>query len=209
MAAINSMFGSVQPAILTFPSERPVFLREYASQMYGVTPYYLSKTIVEAFLVASQMVLVVLILYWTVGMDGDFLILAVTLFLIGLSSSSVGLLLGCSIPDIKTAMEVTPLAFVPQILFAGFFIEMEQIPVFLRWIQYVSGLKWGMNMILANEFGSRYDGADHPRAVAMLEGNDVEEDLIWFYAVILVALIVIFRTVACIKLKSTAGSVYR
>ena len=32
-------------------------------------------------------------------------------------------------------MEVTPAVFVPQMLFSGFYIKMEQIPAFLRWIQ--------------------------------------------------------------------------
>eukprot|EP00969_Alexandrium_andersonii_P132902 5877610-Alexandrium_andersonii.AAC.1 len=39
--------GSAQPILLTFPSERPVFLREYAAKQYRVTPYFLAKTLVE------------------------------------------------------------------------------------------------------------------------------------------------------------------
>ena len=55
------------------------------------------------------------------------------------------------IEQIKTAMEAAPAVFVPQMLFAGFYIKMEQIPVFLRWLQYICGLKWAMNIALANE----------------------------------------------------------
>ena len=39
----------------------------------------------------------------------------------------------------RTAMEVTPAVFVPQMLFSGFYIKMEQIPAFLRWIQVPLG----------------------------------------------------------------------
>jgi hypothetical protein len=45
--AIAAMFSSAQPVLLTFPLERPVFLREYASNMYSVVPYFISKTLSE------------------------------------------------------------------------------------------------------------------------------------------------------------------
>ena len=52
---IYAMFECVQPAILSFPAERPVFLREYASQMYGVVPYFLSKTVREVLTFAAKL----------------------------------------------------------------------------------------------------------------------------------------------------------
>ena len=33
--------------------------------------------------------------------------------------------------------------FVPQLLFAGVFIQAEQIPIWLRWLQYTCALKYG------------------------------------------------------------------
>ena len=35
-----------------------------------------------------------------------------------------------------------------QMLFAGFFIRTSQIPVFLRWAQYVCVLKYSINLLL-------------------------------------------------------------
>jgi hypothetical protein len=72
MVGINAMFGSVQPAILTFPSERPVFLREHASQMYGVVPYFLSKTIVEFVLLIGQVNVALCIAYFMMGFHGRY-----------------------------------------------------------------------------------------------------------------------------------------
>ena len=43
-------------------------------------------------------------------------------------------------------MEVTPAVFVPQMLFSGFYIKMEQIPSFLRWIQ-VRHLTWRLSCL--------------------------------------------------------------
>lgn len=208
MVGINSMFGSVQPAILTFPSERPVFLREYASKMYGVVPYFLSKTISELVLLVLQIHCALLVSYFGMGFHGTFHVHFAAYFFIGLASSSVGLFLGCSISNIKTAMEVTPLAFVPQILFAGFFIKMEQVPVVLRWLQYICGLKWGMNIAIANEFGTM--GVDLPGDIKerFFESNDIDESLLFVYVAVLVVLIVAFRSLSMWKLKSAANTLY-
>ena len=51
----------------------------------------------------------------------------------GVASSSLAIILGCLVSDVKQASEFGPLLFVPQILFAGFFIKNSQIPIWLRW----------------------------------------------------------------------------
>jgi hypothetical protein len=47
---------------------------------------------------------------------------------------------------VKDVTELAPLLFVPQILFGGFFIRTSLIPVWLRWAQYVCGMKYGALM---------------------------------------------------------------
>eukprot|EP00930_Biecheleria_cincta_P037390 TRINITY_DN2565_c0_g2_i2.p1 TRINITY_DN2565_c0_g2~~TRINITY_DN2565_c0_g2_i2.p1 ORF type:complete len:619 (-),score=111.21 TRINITY_DN2565_c0_g2_i2:13-1830(-) len=202
MVGINSMFSCTQPTLLAFPSERPVFLREYASQMYGVVPYFLSKTVVEIVLLGLQCTIVWLIDYWMMGFRGNFLVHLGGSVLIGLSCSSLGLMLGCSISNVQTAVEVAPLALVPQILFAGFFIQMEQIPEALRWLQYLCSLKWGMNILLVNEFG------DDEVGMKMLERNDVNKDDVGLYVGILCLLIVLFRFVGMLLLRSKGRTLY-
>ena len=57
-------------------------------------------------------------------------------------------------------IELSPLLFVPQLLFAGFFIKTDQIPVFLRWAQYLCSLKYAINLILCIEFDVGNDSCD-------------------------------------------------
>ena len=54
MVGLMSMFGTAQPALLSFPEERPVFLREYSTNHYSAGAYFLSRFTMEAFLTASQ-----------------------------------------------------------------------------------------------------------------------------------------------------------
>ena len=46
---LGAMFGSAQPLILTFPFERPVFMREYATGSYGVSRHDIAATWVAFF----------------------------------------------------------------------------------------------------------------------------------------------------------------
>eukprot|EP00965_Chrysotila_dentata_P142909 4722491-Pleurochrysis_carterae.AAC.3 len=55
--------------------------------------------------------------------------------------SGIAFLLGVAVSDVETATALSPLILVPQILFAGFFIESDQIPVWLRWAQWLCVLK--------------------------------------------------------------------
>jgi ABC-2 type transporter len=54
MAMLMSMFGTAQPALLAFPEERPVFLREYSTNHYSVVSYFLSRFTMEAFITLMQ-----------------------------------------------------------------------------------------------------------------------------------------------------------
>mmetsp|Transcript_33844 Transcript_33844/g.88057 ORF Transcript_33844/g.88057 Transcript_33844/m.88057 type:complete len:112 (+) Transcript_33844:548-883(+) len=61
-------------------------------------------------------------------------------------------MIGSAVPNVKKGMELTPLIFVPQLLFAGFFVKIDLIPEVLRWLQYVCFLKWGLNAMPVAEF---------------------------------------------------------
>jgi len=204
MVGINAMFGCTQPALLAFPSERPVFLREYASQMYGVIPYLLSKTAVELVMLILQVFEMWLINYWMMGFHGNFFLMVGGSALIGAASASLGLLLGCTVPDVKTAIEIVPAVFVPQILFAGFFIKMDQIPVVLRWLQYVCSLKWGMNVLLIAEF----DKSGNSGGAKLLDQNNIEPTHLTLYILILFGVIVVCRLAAGMLLLKKAKTLY-
>mmetsp|Transcript_24709 Transcript_24709/g.69772 ORF Transcript_24709/g.69772 Transcript_24709/m.69772 type:complete len:156 (-) Transcript_24709:206-673(-) len=145
-----------------------------------------------------------LIQYWLVGYQASFIILLLELFLIQVVSASYAFLIGAIVSDVKQAQELAPLVFVPQLLFTGFFIKIEQIPESIRWVQYLCSLKYGLNLAMITEFGGSHCAPGGPIAVeqcqGLVAGNDVEEDLAWLYVVILLAIFVVFRTGSLITL---------
>jgi ABC-2 type transporter len=54
MVSLMSMFGTAQPALLAFPEERPVFLREYSTNHYSVISYFISRLTMEAVITGAQ-----------------------------------------------------------------------------------------------------------------------------------------------------------
>jgi ABC-type multidrug transport system permease subunit len=146
------MMGAAQPTILTFPSERPVFLREYAARQYGVLPYFVSKTIVELPVVFMASVIMFLIAYWVMGFHGNFLALVCYSWLLGVASSGLSLIVSAGVASVEKAIQLAPMALLPQMLFSGLFIPVDEIPDSLKWVQYLCPLKYAINLMAQAEF---------------------------------------------------------
>ena len=54
MILMMSMFGTAMPTLLSFPEERPVFVREYSTNHYGVVAYFMSRLSMEALITFLQ-----------------------------------------------------------------------------------------------------------------------------------------------------------
>ncbi len=211
MITISTMMGSAQPIMLAFPFERPMFMREYTTGTYGAVPYFLSKLAWELPLTLLQTLAQFLLAYFLVGFQGSFIYIVLASWGLALAAGSTAVFIGCGIKDMKTAMEVFPLLFVPQLLFAGFFIKTEQIPVFLRWAQYLCSLKYSMNLIIIAEFDETLDsckGAAAENCELILKENDIRKEDWWIYLLILMVLFVSFRVVAAHVLIRNARRFY-
>jgi len=199
---IGTMFGAAQPLLLQFPSERPIFLREYAANMYGTIPYFLAKMVVElpvAFLTALENWA---ISYWIMGLSGNFFYLVIIGWAMTLTASSTALFVSCSVANAQSAQELAPLIFVPQILFTGIFVPISLVPIWLRWMQYVASLKYAINLACIVEFES-VPGGD-----TLLTTMDIQKDKAWLYILILASIFAGFRILAMINLRRKASFVF-
>lgn len=120
MVLISGMFGQAQPVMLSFPYERPMFMREYSTgtckyllrapvaarvidclspplspiSLDGVVPYFLSKIFLELPMTFMQSLITLLICYYMIGFQGEFMVLTAAMFGLGVCSCSVALCLG-------------------------------------------------------------------------------------------------------------------
>eukprot|EP01063_Lacrimia_lanifica_P004683 TRINITY_DN12671_c0_g1_i1.p2 TRINITY_DN12671_c0_g1~~TRINITY_DN12671_c0_g1_i1.p2 ORF type:complete len:682 (+),score=283.16 TRINITY_DN12671_c0_g1_i1:47-2092(+) len=202
---IGGMFGLAQPTLLAFPLEKPVFLREYATGTYRALPYFASKLLVEIPMAIAQSVVLFMVTYWLVDMQGNFVYLVLATALLGLVSASVALLIGSVASNAQVAIQLSPLIFVPQILFSGIFIPNNMIPDYLRWIQYLCSLKYGINLVSIVEFGTVPEGVQNHtvaemETAMMLDKLDIKTDWQWYYFLIMIGCFTVFRLVAFVVL---------
>lgn len=166
----------------------------------------------------------VLVSYWLEALQGSFILHVVAMWLLGLAAASTALCAGCIAKSAKDAVEATPAIFVPQILFGGFFIKITQIPEWIRWAQYICSLKFAINLHMIIEFANGacdgdpkvYKGLMGPPVPgapaltrkqacdSMLEQNDVEPELWWFYGLVLLGIFLGFRLIALVLLTRRA-----
>ncbi len=106
---------------------------------------------------------------------------------------------------------MAPVLFVPQMLFAGFFVKISQIPIFLQWAQYLCSLKYAMNLILMIEFNadlSSCQGAAEANCHRILVANQVKPHLWYVYVLLLAGLFLAFRITGAILLTIRANRFY-
>eukprot|EP00435_Cladocopium_sp_Y103_P048001 s455_g14.t1 len=211
--AIGGMFGAAQPLLLKFPLDRGIFLREYATQTYGAAPYFISKSVVELPQTFLNAAVTWAAAYFLMGLQGSFIMYVLIFWLTGIAAASTALLVGCIATNAEVAQQAAPAVFVPQLLFAGFFITSEQIPIWLRWAQYLCALKYGMNLNIMNEFGAD-TVKDWPIAqqeyvkVAIIERNEINVDHGWIYAGVLLGIVAVVRMLSVFALAKRAAAFF-
>merc|ERR1719263_1835471 len=141
---ISTMFGVAQSSLMEFPKDRPVFLREYSTNHYGVIPYFLAKFTADCFKVFFQVLAQLLAAFFLMGFQMNFFLFLALNFTLAIASTSIGIFIGSSVEDPNVAQELMPALIVPQLLFAGFFIPSNMIPEFLRWAQYLCSLTYAI-----------------------------------------------------------------
>jgi len=210
MVQLSAMFGTAQPALFAIPEERPIFLREYSTDHYSAGAYFISKFTVEAFITFLQILVQNLINYFLIGFTASFLLYTAIIYALSMASTAVAVLLGCSVSDAKMAQELLPLLFVPQMLFAGFFVAIELLPSWLRWVQYICSLTYGVRLGLLGEFQECASGDDlaATNCRRILSNVNADADDKWWYWLVLISLFVVLRVSALFVLKRKASTFY-
>jgi len=124
--------------------------------MYSVSAYFWAKIFSE--LPSSFLTPVVFgsINYFLIGFNTMFwykfpLFLGI-LFLIYNASGGYALIIGTLFSDKQLAVTLTPVLIIPFMLFAGFFVNQDQIPNYLIEFQYLSIFKYGYQALMLNEY---------------------------------------------------------
>ena len=197
--------------------ERNIVRREYMSDV-RLSSYICSKLAVQTLLAIVQCGLMLTVFVLTIGTPEKGVIfpnatieMMITLVLITVSSSSLGLLVSSLVKNTDRAMVFAPIILIPQLLFSGILFKLEGVTEILSWV-CVS--RWGMqafsntanlNGVLWNSLSLKYKSEDMLQQAYDLNKNTLYAhsagNLLGTWAVILLT-IVIFCLISATVLRS-------
>lgn len=160
-AAVNA-FATAMVAMMAVMSRAAVlhtelatYRREHLGRMYSTATWVLANTLAELPLAAVLPWLFTAPMYWTVGLRdsfGRFVRLTLVVADLQLASQSLALILAALAGTTATALLLSPVAVIPPFMFAGFFVNQDSIPGVVRWLKYLSPLRYSLSAMLTNEF---------------------------------------------------------
>lgn len=208
---INQAFSGMFGILFLFPTERAIVLKERGSRMYQVGSYFWSKTITELPRNLIVNMIFALITYFMVGLrsGGDhFFVYYVFVVLSMMSSEGIAYVVGAIAQDPQQAGAIAPAFIVMAMLFGGFFIGADTMPVWLAWIRHLSFIKYAFAGLMQNEYQDRVlDTSACTTGFCPASGNDVlsfyslDEVPFWANFVVMLAMIFGLRLIAYTLLR--------
>ena len=204
--SVNQTMTAMYSVLLLFIVERPVFLREYSNKTYGIITYFISKSVIE---VPFQFIFPVIfstIIYFSVGMRADiehfftfvFILISDCLF-----GTSVGFLFGSIFHNPSKAATGWLLIMLPYFIFAGYLVNLENITIWLRWITYVSPIRYSLEALLRNEMEDNPEYSSESKEYERFHFNLT----LPFWIGMLLTLSLIIRLIALVGLRATVARV--
>lgn len=153
------IFAAMTVTVLTFPLDMHVLVKEFRNGWYGLSSYFLGRTLADIPFQLTLPLLAMSLSYYATGqpysyMQWRFLSITGILILSSLIAQSQGLLFGAILMDrMKAAVFVAPAATTPIILFAGFLVRTQSIPRYLRPLSNLSYLRYAIEACLISRYG--------------------------------------------------------
>lgn len=179
MYTVNQSFNSVLGVISTFPREKVIVNRERAANAYDALSYFLAKFVTELPLNMLPPVLWACVVYYIVGLNpntfGYFILIVMLLSLTGVS---LGLWISAMTPNAEAAAALGPPMVIVALIFGGFYINLNSIPIVANWFPYMSLVRWGFEALCINEFkGETFTCGGSTTGYCITSGDQVLDGL--------------------------------
>jgi ATP-binding cassette subfamily G (WHITE) protein 2 (SNQ2) len=159
LIVLNTFFSS-QAMIPINIKARETYFREVSSNMYSALSYYLARTLADLPFVALQTFLFCTIIYWFSGLTDDNhgahygLLLSAMFFVTGMGYG-FGEFCASIAPNMELATGIFTVVAIIQMLFTGFLILPDAIPVGWRFLYYFNLFRYPLNYLFINELKSQ------------------------------------------------------
>lgn len=153
--AMSTTFYTCAEAIPVFLQERYIFMRETAYNAYRRSSYVLAHAIISVPSLVILSLAFAATTFWPVGLAGGFSGFMFFFFAVLASfwagSSFVTFLSGV-VSHVMLGFTIVVAILAYFLLFSGFFISRDRIPLYWIWFHYLSLVKYPYESVLQNEF---------------------------------------------------------
>lgn len=150
-----SAMQTILPAVIIFPMELGVLLREKRNDWYTVNLYYLANYVKEIPFLIMPFSIFLAIIYYPTGQPLELWRAAAVLLCgiqLGAVMQSLGLMVG-AFTQAQTAVFATTAATSPFIFFSSFFVPDYLLSSWFRWITKVSPVHYAYHGMLLSVYG--------------------------------------------------------
>ncbi|XP_060575749.1 protein white-like isoform X1 [Ruditapes philippinarum] len=218
---INMTVTNMLGVLNSFPLETPIFKREYGIGLYRVDIYFISKTLAE---LPSYLIIPVIfsaIAYWMIGLYNTleaFLVFTAVIVLVSNISVSFGYIVSAGTNSVTTALAIAPPTLIPLVMFGGFFLNSDSVPVYFIWLEYLSWFKYSNELLMVNQWDdvdmlscdsnstSPVDSCHFHNGKQVILYLNYSKDNLWFNIGLLLAMLIVYRIIAFILLLVKARS---
>lgn len=155
MTLMGATFSTANIVLRNFPSEKALFTKDRSSKVYGVFPYFMGLVNADIFFIVAIPILYSCIIYWMTNLNPGadrFFIFVADMILLNLLGNALGMVVSIAAPDEEIALMFVPLILIIIVMFSGYLLNYDDIPVFLRWVPPISFMRYGLAVMYFNEF---------------------------------------------------------
>ncbi|OQS07172.1 ATP-binding Cassette (ABC) Superfamily [Thraustotheca clavata] len=178
----NQFFGGANPEYIAVPMELPIMRREYNAGLYHAHTWFLAKNLSELWVQIVFPIIMIVPVYFMIGFGSSDVTLFFTMYLYMVLMCSSGTGLGYMVSCMAKTAEIAPvlgiLFILPGMLFGGLYINVNDVPAYLRWFAFIAPWKYGFRGV-ARAFWSTIDHipCDNNATCAATTGTQVLENL--------------------------------
>ncbi|CAJ0957723.1 unnamed protein product, partial [Mesorhabditis belari] len=207
---MNFLF--IFPSIIVITAELPVFLREHKARVYSVDSYYWAKSFAELPQYTILPIIYSSIVYWMTGLHegaGQFFKYIMMCIIQAYVANTMATSGACVFGEEGAAITFMPLLVLPMLVFGGFYIRYEDVPIYFRWITWISWFRFGFEALENNQWTAHGDIKNctppcaTPNGTEVLISRDMNPDVwvFWMNSGILIAIFVLGRVFGLVALK--------
>lgn len=161
---MQQVFGNMS-AIELFIRERNIFVHESASGFYRVSAYFVSKSFCDLLPMRTiPSLFYCTITYWMIGLKANasaFFLYTLTLLLTTYTATGLAFAISSTVSIAGIATLLIAMCYVIMMIFSGLLVNIESLPVWLQWIQYLSIFRYSQNALSIIELkGTKFCGTN-------------------------------------------------